>query len=63
MAASVGQRFSVESGAQPTFMLAPYVNEYKKIQYAPDCITKVAQLGPQVSKWLKLVSYKASWEP
>ena len=48
---------------QPTFMLTPHINEYKKIQYVPEGMTRVTQFGPQVSKWLKLVSWKASWEP
>lgn len=48
---------------QPTFMLMCHVDEYRKIQYAPESMERVTQFGPQVAKWLKLVSLKASWEP
>ena len=44
-------------------MMLSHVEEYRKIQYTPDRMEKVTQFGPQAAKWLKLVSWKASWEP
>ena len=48
---------------QPTFMVVSHIEEYRKIQYTPDDVQKVTQFGPRVARWLKLVSWKASWEP
>ena len=48
---------------QPIFMLMSHVEEYRKIQYTPDGMAKVTQFGPRAAKWLKLMSWKASWEP
>ena len=44
-------------------MLMSHVEEYKKIQYTPDRMEKVTQFGPRAAQWLKLVSWKVSWEP
>ena len=43
-------------------MILLHVEEYKKTQYIPAHVEKVTQLGPRVACWLKLVSWKASWE-
>ena len=44
-------------------MVVSHVEEYQKIQYTPDDVQIVTQFGPRVARWLKLVSWKASWEP
>ena len=40
-----------------------HVEEYRKIQYTPAHVEKVTHFGPLVACWLRLVSWKASWEP
>ena len=47
---------------QPTFMFMSHVEENRKIQYTPDRMERATRVGPRAAKWLKLVSWKASWE-
>ena len=45
-------------------MVVSHVEEYRKIQYTPDDVQTSGTIWPTwVAWWLKLVSWKASWEP
>ena len=56
-------KLTVLRDQQPTFIVVSHVEEYRKIQYTPNDVQKVTQFWPRVARWLKLVSWKASWEP